>query len=55
MKASQEDIMQGKQLCRRFCELAFGGLLYTEILKSIPESVMYARESKNHPEEMKCH
>jgi hypothetical protein len=55
MKASQEDITQGKKLRRRFCELAFGGLLYTEMLKSIPEPVMYARELENHPEEMKCH
>ena len=55
MKALQEDIMQEKKLRRRFCELAFGGLLYTEMPKSIPEPVMYARELENHPEETKCH
>jgi hypothetical protein len=55
MKASQEDITQAKKLRRRFCELAFGGLLYTKMLKSIPEPVMYARELENHPEEMKFH
>ena len=55
MKASQEDTMQGKKLCTRFLELAFGGLLYTEMLKSIPDPVMYAREMENHPKEMKFH
>jgi hypothetical protein len=55
MKASQEDITQGKQLRRRFCEMAFGGLRYTEMLKSMPEHVMYARELENHLEEMKFH
>jgi hypothetical protein len=55
MKASQEDIMQGKQLHRRFCELDFGGLPYTEMLNIMPEHVMYAREWENHSEEMKCH
>jgi hypothetical protein len=47
--------MQGKQLRRRFLELAFGGLPYTEMLKIMPEPVMYARELENHPEEMKFH
>jgi hypothetical protein len=47
--------MQGKKLCKRFCELAFGGLCYTEMLKSMTEHVMYSRELENHPEEMKFH
>jgi hypothetical protein len=47
--------MQGKKLHRRFLELAFGGLPYTEMLKIMPEPVMYARELENHPEEMKFH
>jgi hypothetical protein len=47
--------MQGKKLCRRFCELAFGGLPYIEMLKIMPENVMYARELENYPEEMKFH
>jgi hypothetical protein len=55
MKASQEDIMQEKKLRRRFLELAFGGLPYTEMLKTIPEPTMYAKELGNHPEEMKFH
>jgi hypothetical protein len=55
MKASLEDITQGKQLRRTFCELAFGGLLYIEMLKSISEPVMYARELQNHLKDMKCH
>jgi hypothetical protein len=42
MKALQEDIMQEKQLHRRFCELAFGGLHYTEMLKNMTEHAMYA-------------
>jgi transposase InsO family protein len=37
MKASQENIMQGKQLFRRFCDLAFGGLPYTEMLRIMLE------------------
>jgi hypothetical protein len=55
MKASQEDIMQAKQLRRRFCELAFSGLLYTKMLKTIPEPMMYVKELENHLEEMKFH
>jgi hypothetical protein len=55
MKASHEDITQGKQLCRRFCELAFGGLPYTEMLNIMLEPAMYARELGNHPEEIKFH
>jgi hypothetical protein len=55
MKASQEDIMKGKKLHRRFYELAFGGLHYTEMLKNIPEHVMYSSELENHLEEMRCH
>ena len=49
MKASQEEIMQVKQLHRKFYELAFGSLLYTKMIKSILEPVMYARELENHP------
>jgi hypothetical protein len=33
--------------------MAFGGLLYTKMLKSILELVMYSRELENHLEEMK--
>jgi hypothetical protein len=55
MKASHEDIVQVKKLHKRFLELAFGGLPYTEMLKTILEHVMYARELGNHPEEMKFH
>jgi hypothetical protein len=55
MKALQEDITQGKQLRRRFCELAFGILPYTEMLKNIPEPVMYSNQLGNHPEEMRFH
>jgi hypothetical protein len=54
MKASQEDTTQENQQCRRFLELAFGGLLYTEILRTTIEPVMYAKELGNHPEDMKC-
>jgi hypothetical protein len=55
MKASQEEIMQGKQLHKRFLELAFGGLLYTEMLRTITEPAMYAKELGNHPEDMTFH
>jgi hypothetical protein len=55
MKASQEDITQGKKLHRRFCEMAFGGLPYTRMLKIMLEPMMYARELGNHPEGMKFH
>jgi hypothetical protein len=55
MKALHENIMQENKLCRRFFELAFGGLPYTEMINTIPESAMYAKELGNHPEEMKFH
>jgi hypothetical protein len=55
MKELQEDIMQERQLCRRFCELAFGGLRYTEMLKNMLEHAMYASKLENHPKEMICH
>jgi hypothetical protein len=55
MKASHEDIMQGKQMRRRCLELAFGGLPYTEMLKTITEPMMSAKELGNPPEEMKFH
>jgi hypothetical protein len=35
--------------------MAFGGLPYIEMLKNIPEPVMYAKELGNHPKEMKFH
>jgi hypothetical protein len=47
--------MQGKKPRRRFLELAFGGLLYTDMLKTISKPVMYDRGLGNHPEEMKFH
>jgi hypothetical protein len=55
MKASQKDIMQGKRLRKRFLEMAFDGIPYTEMLNTIPEPAMYAKELENHPEEMKFH
>jgi hypothetical protein len=55
MKASHEDITQGKKLCRRFLELAFGGLPYKEMPWTIINPTMYAKELGNHPEEMKFH
>jgi hypothetical protein len=55
MKASQEDNMHGKKLYIRFLELAFGGLLYIEMLNNILEPTMCAKELENHPEEMKFH
>jgi hypothetical protein len=55
MKASQEDITQGKKLHKRLCDLAFGGLHYTEMLRIMLEVVMYARELGNHLDEMKYH
>jgi hypothetical protein len=54
MKASQEDTTQGKQQRRRFLGLAFGGLLYTKMLRNTIRPVMYVKELGNHPEEMKC-
>jgi hypothetical protein len=47
--------MQGRQLRRRFFELDFGGLLYTEMLRTITEPAMYVKELGNHPKEMKFH
>ena len=47
--------MQVNKLRRRFLELDFGGLPYTEMLKTIPEPAMYAKELGNHLEEMKLH
>jgi hypothetical protein len=55
MRASQEDITQGNKLCRRFLELAFGGLPYTEMVKAITEPAMYEKELRNHPKDMKFH
>jgi hypothetical protein len=55
MKTLQEDTMQEKKLHRRFLELAFGGLPYTKMLKTITEPTMYAKELGNHPKEMKFH
>jgi hypothetical protein len=53
MKAFQEDTTQEKKQCIRFLELASSGLPYTEMLRTITEPVMYAKELGNHPEEMK--
>jgi hypothetical protein len=47
------DTTQGNQLHKRFLELAFGGLPYTETLKTFAEPPMYAKELGNHTEEMK--
>jgi hypothetical protein len=47
--------MQGKTLCIRFFELAFGSLPYIEMLRTITEASMYAKELGNRPEEMKFH
>jgi hypothetical protein len=47
--------MQEEKLCRIFLEMAFGGLPYTEMLKIMPEPLMYARELEKHPDEMKFH
>jgi hypothetical protein len=54
MKASQEDIMQGKQQYRRFLELASGGLLYIKTLRNTIKPTMYEKELGNLPEEMIC-
>jgi hypothetical protein len=45
----------GRATGGRSCELAFGGLPYTEMLRIILEPMMYARELGNHPNEMKFH
>jgi hypothetical protein len=55
MKASLEDTTQEKQQHIRFLELAFGGPLYTKMIKNTTEPVMYAKELGNLLEEMKCH
>jgi hypothetical protein len=47
--------MQEKTLPKRFCELAFGGLPYTEMIKTTLEPVIYAKVLGNLPEEMKFH
>jgi hypothetical protein len=54
MKASQDDTTKEKKQCRRFLELASGGLHYTKILRNTTEPAMYAKELRNHTEEMKC-
>jgi hypothetical protein len=54
MKALQEDTTQGKKQHRRFLGLAFGGLLYINMLRNTIRPVMYAKGLGNHPEEMKC-
>jgi hypothetical protein len=53
MKASQEDTTHEKQKRRRFLELASGGLLYIEMLRTTTKPAMYAKELGNHPEGMK--
>jgi hypothetical protein len=53
MKASQEDTTQGKKQHRRFLGLAFGGLLYTEMLRIITEPGMHVKELGNYKKEMK--
>jgi hypothetical protein len=55
MKESQKDTTQGRKPRRRCLELSFGGLPYREMLKTIIEPAMYAKELGNHPEEMKFH
>jgi hypothetical protein len=52
MKASEEDIIQGKQHHKRFSELASGRLLYIKMLKNTTEPTMYAKELRNLPEEI---
>jgi hypothetical protein len=57
---SHEGIIGGhyarkKKQCRRFLELASGGLLYTGMLNNTTENAMYAKELGNHPEAMTCH
>jgi hypothetical protein len=54
MKASQEETTHRKKQRRIFLGLAFGGLLYTKMLRTITYPVMYAKELGNHPEEMIC-
>jgi hypothetical protein len=53
MKASQEGTTQGKKQYRRFFEFPSGGLPYTEMLSTITDPVMHAKESGNPPEEIK--
>jgi hypothetical protein len=52
MKALQEDTTDENQQCKRFIEMAFGGLLYIEMLRTTTEPVMYAKELGNHPKEI---
>jgi hypothetical protein len=44
MKASQEDIMQGKKQHRRFLELASGDPLYIRIIRNTTKPMMYAKD-----------
>jgi hypothetical protein len=53
MKAMQEATTQGNKERRKFLELAFGGLPYTEMLRTITDPVMYTKELENNPKEMK--
>jgi hypothetical protein len=39
----------------RFLELASGGLLYTEMIRTTIEPAMYAKELGNRPKEMTFH
>jgi hypothetical protein len=56
LKEYHEGIAGGHYtLRRRFCKLAFGGLRYIEMLKSMPDHVVYARELEKDHEEMKFH
>jgi hypothetical protein len=45
----------GKATGQKVLRVAFGGLPYIEMLKTILEHVTYAKELGNHPKEMKCH
>jgi hypothetical protein len=49
MEAPQEDIMQGKKQHRRFLDLAYGGPLYTKMVRITTEYAMYAKELGNCP------
>jgi hypothetical protein len=53
MKASQEDTTQEKEQRRRFLELASGGLLYTEMIRTTIDLALFSKELGNHLEEMK--
>jgi hypothetical protein len=41
--------MEGKKQHRRFLELASGDLPYTEMIRTITDPMMYAKELGNHP------